>query len=242
MEDFLLIELPDKSKISIYTNAGKERAVYFYDGKTIVDNHTTEVGHYFVKTLGKKWGYGYEINYGSNTFSNIRSSLFIRSAIEYNFFPYSEVNNRFLTVSYNPFIQKNNYIDTTILKKKDELLYGHMVLSSLTLNQKWGTIGLGIAYRNYFNNWKFYNVGAIVNVNVRITGGLSFWVDFYGNIVHDQVYLSGKGVDKEDVLTRRRQLETSYRLETWFGLTYRFGSILNNFVNPRFDGPGNWVF
>jgi hypothetical protein len=232
----------DKSKISVYTNGGKNRAIYYYDGKTIVDNHNAEAGHYFIKSFGPKWGGGYETNYGTNTFSNIKGRLFVRSALEYNFFPYSEVNNKLFTVSYGPFIQYNNYLDTTIFSHTQELLYGHMLLTSLTLNQKWGTIGIGAAHRNYFHNWKFYNVGAIVNVNVRITGGLSFYVDFYGNVVHDQIYLSGEGVDKEDVLTRRRQLESNYNFQTWFGLTYRFGSILNNFVNPRFDGPGNWIF
>ncbi len=37
---------------------------------------------------------------------------------------------------------------------------------------------------------------------------------------------------------RRRQLETSYTYRVSGGFTYRFGSIFNNVVNPRFGGGG----
>lgn len=233
----------DKSKISLYVSGGKNRSIYNYDGvSTVVDNHNTEFGHSYIKSLGNKWGGGYDINYSTSTFSNIKGRMFIRSGIEYNFFPYSEVNNKLLTLSYGPFLQRNTYYDTTIFNKTKELRYGHMFIASLSLNQKWGTIGMGLAHRNYFHDWKLYNLGANINVDVRITGGLSFYMYFYGGIVHDQIYLPGGGATKDEVLTRRRQLASSYNFSTFFGLTYRFGSILNNFVNPRFTGPGNWVF
>jgi hypothetical protein len=46
------------------------------------------------------------------------------------------------------------------------------------------------------------------------------------------------------VLTQQRQLQTGYRYFTNFGISYRFGSIFNNVVNPRFgpDGGGGGPF
>jgi len=36
------------------------------------------------------------------------------------------------------------------------------------------------------------------------------------------------------VLLRIRQIESGYELELNFGVTYTFGSLFNNIVNPRF--------
>ena len=52
--------------------------------------------------------------------------------------------------------------------------------------------------------------------------------------IFDQIYLSRKETSLVDVLTRRRELESGYRFGTHFGINYRFGSKLNNFVNARF--------
>jgi hypothetical protein len=233
----------EREKINFRIGGGIDRSKYTYDGETdLVHNYNYRASHFHIWSIGKKWGAGYETVYSSSTFSNNKGRAFLRTGIEYNLFPYTDVNNKLLTISYGPFIQHNSYYDTTIFNKKRELISGHMLLTSLTLNQKWGSIGFGVAYRNYFHNWKFYNLGANANMNIRITGGLSFYVDFWGSLAHDQIFLSADGVDKEDVLTKRRQLGSNFNFRSWFGLTYRFGSILNNFVNPRFDGPGNWIF
>ena len=39
----------------------------------------------------------------------------------------------------------------------------------------------------------------------------------------------------EDILTRQRQLATSFSYFTFVGLSYTFGSIYNTIVNPRLD-------
>ncbi|MEP7373085.1 MAG: hypothetical protein ABI675_06805 [Chitinophagaceae bacterium] len=49
------------------------------------------------------------------------------------------------------------------------------------------------------------------------------------------MYLPKEGATPQEVLTRRRQLASGYAFSTNFGINYRFGSKLNNFVNLRFD-------
>ena len=56
---------------------------------------------------------------------------------------------------------------------------------------------------------------------------------------YDQINLPKGDADLEEVLLRRRQLETNYEASVSFGFRYRFGSVLNNVVNPRFGGIGN---
>jgi hypothetical protein len=115
-------------------------------------------------------------------------------------------------------------------------LYGHGAETELSFNQKWGTTSFGIEYHNYFHKWDLLNLEMNGQVDVRITGGLSFNVYASGELVRDQLSLPKEGATEQEILTRRRQLASGYNYFISFGLHYRFGSKLNNFVNPRF-GP-----
>lgn len=55
---------------------------------------------------------------------------------------------------------------------------------------------------------------------------------------NNQVYLRLGEATDEEIIARQRQLATSYRFFLAVGFTYRFGSINNNVVNPRFGGGG----
>ena len=79
------------------------------------------------------------------------------------------------------------------------------------------------------------NLGVNGEVEIRITGGLLFNFSAYAELSHDQIYLPREKADATVVLTRQRQIASGYFFYTQFGLSYRFGSKLNNFVNPRFD-------
>jgi hypothetical protein len=46
------------------------------------------------------------------------------------------------------------------------------------------------------------------------------------------------GESPEDILLRRRQLQTDYNYSTSISLSYMFGSVFNNIVNPRLGGGG----
>jgi len=46
----------------------------------------------------------------------------------------------------------------------------------------------------------------------------------------------------QEILVRQRQLATSYRYGVSVGLSYTFGSIFNNVVNPRFEGASGGTF
>ncbi len=238
--NFRLTRTTDKLKLNFGFFGGVERSSYEYDTdegplEVKVKNTNYRFNHSLVKSINDHWSYGYEVQYMNNTFSNYRSSSYVLPQIEYSIFPYKDVNNRFLTFRYGIGPQYNHYYDTTIYQKTNELLWGHNAEFNISFNQKWGTINTGISYRNYFHNWKINNVGLATEMEVRVTGGLTVFVYMFGSLVHDQIYLSGEGTTGEEVLSRTRQLESSYNFETFFGINYRFGSKLNNFVNPRFN-------
>ncbi|MBC7949541.1 MAG: hypothetical protein H7Y42_16765 [Chitinophagaceae bacterium] len=197
------------------------------------DDYTFE--HYLIKSLAPHWSFGYEVGLSRNSFSNNKSRALLRTGIEYAIFPYKEVNTKYFTVSYLLDARRNTYFDTTLYDKTSEMLYGHGIETDLSFNQKWGTIGFGAEYHNYFHNWKFFNLNVNAEVDIRITGGLSFNIYTSASLTRDQLFLPKAGATAQEVLTRRRQLASGYSLFTSFGINYRFGSKLNNFVNPRFN-------
>ncbi len=46
------------------------------------------------------------------------------------------------------------------------------------------------------------------------------------------------GAPPEQILLKKKELETQYSYYSQVGLTYTFGSIYNNVVNPRFRNGG----
>jgi hypothetical protein len=234
----------EELKVGFDFNISKNKSVFEYEDagiikKITVNNHNFYISHFLVKSINSKWSYGYEANFSQSTFSNFKGLSFISAAVEYDIFPYKEVNNRFFTISYGLTARNNHYYDTTIFNKTRETLIGQRAIVNASFNQKWGSASIGINYHNYLHNWNLFNLGMNASTDIRITGGLSFNIYLYGALTRDQVNLPKGGATEQEILTRRRQIASGYTYYTRFGLNYRFGSKLNNFVNPRFEGSNN---
>lgn len=234
----ILNRITDKTKINFAASGAYNRYEYKYDDNGI--NRTFEVlnsdyfiQHSFIGSISKHWGVGYLTAFSNSTFSNNKSRLYGKAAIEYSVFPYKDVNTRFLTISYGADIRSNTYYDTTIYFKLEEVLLGQIAQANLSLNQKWGTINSSVSYSNYFKDASLNNLSARLEFNIRITGGLSLYLYSSGARVRDQVYLVKGKASEQDVLTRRRQIASAYNFYSGMGVNFRFGSKLNNFVNPR---------
>ena len=232
--------ITDKVKTGFELEGSKTKTQFELEdstGKRKIINRNDEFKfeHYSVKSIDQHWSWAYQGEIFRNTFSNFKSGYILRTGIEYNIFPYKLVNTKRFTLAYILDGRRNFYIDTTLFEKTKETLYGHQIAAKLSLNQKWGRIEINASYHNYFHNWKYLNLGLNTVFDIRITGGLSFFVFSGAELIRDQLYLPKEGAKPEEVLTKRRQLASGYQIRTDFGFNYRFGSKLNNFVNPRFD-------
>jgi hypothetical protein len=231
----------EEIKIGFELNGGKNKSAFEYEDdngntvKFINKNNNYAFSHYLVKSISQHWSWGYEATGSRSTFTNNKFRALFRTAFEYNIFPYKLVNTKSFTIVYVADIRRNNYIDTTLYDKTKETLFGHGIETKLNINQKWGTVNIGAEYHSYLHNLKFFNLELNAQLDIRITGGLSFNIFTSAELIRDQLELPKEGATPQEVLTRRRQLASGYRFSTFFGLSYRFGSKLNNFVNPRFD-------
>ena len=238
--NFAANRVTEELKVGFEAYGGKNRDSYYLEDsagkqKIVNKNEDYNFQHYLIKSITGHWSYGYQVELSRSSFSNNKGRLLFRTGFEYDIFPYKEVNTKFFTLSYTVDVRRNSYFDTTLYDKLKETLYGQSVEANLSFKQKWGTIEFGIDYHNYFHNWEYLNLGVNGEVDIRITGGLSFNFYAYAELSRDQIYLPKEEADVTEVLTRRRQIASGYNFFTHFGLNYRFGSKLNNFVNPRFD-------
>ncbi len=72
----------------------------------------------------------------------------------------------------------------------------------------------------------FLSVRILKGLSVRLRGGVAR--------INDQLSLVRGEASEAEILLQLQELATSYNLDGEIGVTYTFGSIYNNIVNPRF--------
>lgn len=195
-----------------------------------------------VKSLNEHWSAAVLGTYTVSTFYNYDRRTRLGGGIEYDVFPYSESTRRMLTVQYTVGHNTFDYREETVFFKTKEQLLDHRLSTSLSMRQPWGALFGDVSFSQYLNKPDKYNVSAFGNADVRLFKG--FNLGFFGSVqrTRDQIYLPRGGATTEEILVRQRQLATGYRYSLSVNISYSFGSIFNNVVNPRFGSGGGEVF
>jgi hypothetical protein len=188
----------------------------------------------YVKSINDHWSAGISTNISASSYGSYDLQYTLMPAIEYDIFPYSESTRRQLRILYKAGYTYNDYSDTTIYNKVKEHLGSHSLSASLETVQKWGSADVSLIWKNYFHDWSRNNFSAEFYVSLRIVKGLQLSFMGEASIVNDQLSLPKGGVSDTDILLRRKITETKFSYYGYFGLSYTFGSIYNNVVNPRF--------
>lgn len=172
-----------------------------------------------------------------NRVNNIALSAYVAPGIEYNFFPYDEFQSRRFLVQYQVIPNYRNYFNTTVFLKDSEFLLSHDLSTRLRYDQRWGRVDIQVSGRHYFHDSSIYRIQFNPALNVRVMRGLSISMSGNYQIIRDQLSLQlPSNVDPNDPasIIAGVQRPTSYSYSFSFGLSYTFGSIYNNIVNPRF--------
>ncbi len=193
---------------------------------------------YVVRSISPHWSVGAFGDVFTSTYDNVDLRYRLMPAIEYSVYPYREATRRQMTIAYRVGGSHITYQDTTIYGETEQLLPEHTLTAGYEVTQPWGEIDVGVNASQYLHDLGRYSVRFGGGVDVRVTQGLSIEVGGELALIHNQLNLPRGDADLDEVLLRRRQLETNYRAGLNFGLRYRFGSIYNNVVNTRFGGGG----
>ena len=187
-----------------------------------------------VKSLTDHWSAGTHVEVASQTFRNQNLRLVARAALEYNIFPYIEATRRELSFRYGLGMASYRYADTTVFDKIREVLPLHFVEATFQTRQPWGSANVNIEHSNFLTNASKRTTEINAGFSVRIFKGLNLNAGGGYEWIRDQIYLPKGEQNAVDVLLRRRALLTGFQYYSHFGVSYTFGSIYNNVVNPRF--------
>jgi hypothetical protein len=190
--------------------------------------------HLLVKSMSNHASAGLLGTLRSNTFRNLRHAVEVGPAAEYNFFPYAQSTRRELVLRYAVGYSHNQYVDLTIFDKKRETLPLHVLVLNYRTQATWGSMNFRTEHRNYLTDATKRNTNVNGSFDVRLFRGLEIGVNGSYSWIRDQIALRKGTSDQVDLLLRRRELLTGYDYDIGIGLSYTFGSIFNNVVNPRF--------
>ncbi|MGB9720692.1 MAG: hypothetical protein ACPL28_04325 [bacterium] len=222
-------------KILNYLSYYYKKNIYKINDSTIENESESYSGSTnLVISLGDHFSAGYYLSFYSSTYENILISSGFSPAMEYNFYPYRESSTRKLTFLYNLGYVYYEYYDTTIFNKLQEKLFKQSGSIETNIIQRWGSISLRLTGSHYFHDFKKNRLTLYSDISLPIIKGLSFKVYSYASMIHDQLSLPKKELTEEEIILQKRILATQYSYYLSIGLSYTFGSIYSNIVNPRF--------
>jgi len=205
-----------------------------YESKTISKSADILI----VRSINDHWSYGGTAEVSSSTYSNFDLKVTFMPGVEFDIYPYSESTRRQLRLLYSVGYMYNDYTDTTIYNRTRETLFAHSLRGAFEVIQKWGSIDISLSWSNYLRDFSENMLSLYGSLNWRVAKGLSINLGGNFSFIHNQVSLVKGGATSEEILLRRKELETNYDYFLHFGFSYTFGSIYNNVVNPRFGGSG----
>ncbi len=190
---------------------------------------------FVARSLGAHWSVGGIVEGRTSTFTNHDLSFETGPAIEYSLFPYAESTRRALTFIYAIQLRHFDYKQITLFDKTSETRGSHLVEVSYSVRQPFGSINTSLEGSAFLDDPSQHRLELSGRLDVRLVRGLS--IELGGRVLRtkDQIFLPREDIPDEEVLLRRRELGTEYRYFVRLSLSYTFGSIFNNVVNPRFD-------
>ena len=226
-----------KMKLSFSANANYNKDKFTFDDTTEFVNESSNKNFDFsyVKSLNKHWSTGVTGGYFTSTYENIKWVGYAGPAVEFDVFPYSKSNRKLWTFYYDIQFMTGAYIDTTIFNKTEQSVVQHSLRSSFNFKQKWGSAYLSVSGSEFLYDLSKYSLHVSAYTDIRLFEGLSLSLNGNFSVIHDQISLPKLGASQQEVLLQIKQLQTNFRYYGSVGLTYQFGSIYNNIVNPRFN-------
>ena len=235
---FVADRTTDDLHVRLAANGGiSEERFELSDEETVIST----VGDYTIEALSvisldeSHWGVGGELSARRSTRLNQDLALRLGPALEYSIYPYQESTRRRFTLLGMVRLVTFDYQEPTLFGRTNEARIEVAAEVSLSAVQPWGEAHGGLEAQAFADDLAQHRIQLFGGLSLRIVRGLT--LDVFAGLarVKDQIYLPAGEIPPEDILLRRRQLGTDFSAEMSVGVSYRFGSIFNNIVNPRFE-------
>lgn len=188
-----------------------------------------------LKSVDDHWSVGLGAQLEADPFRNQDFFASLDVAAEWNYFPWQEATRRQLVAIVAISGRYFDYSEETIYERTKEFRTALLTKVAGETRQPWGSLFAGVEHIRYLHDTRIYSATVYLNMNVRVSRGVSVFFGGNAERVNDQLYLPRGNVADDEILTEQRALATAYRVNAHAGLSFTFGSIFNNIVNPRFD-------
>lgn len=217
-----------------YSNKYQEQN-FKYNNQDItnVSRSHTSFNH-IIKSIDEHWSIGAWVYIHSSTYENIKFKTSIAPAIEFNIFPYSDFNSKQLRLNVYVWNKFHNYYEETIYFKTHEYLTETELSATFDYIQPWGAASVSASVSTHLQALEKNRFRFSGKVSFQVVKGLTFDLNGGYSAIHDQFSIPRSEASLEDILLEQRELETDYDYWGSFGVSFTFGSIYNNIVNPRF--------
>lgn len=243
---FEAAKVTDRWKINFSLNGSRNSSRFTLPDSTIFRDKTSfySADGFVGRSLDAHWSAGLAAGAYQSTRSNIDLSDRIGPMVEFNIFKYSEATRRSLAFLYQVSVVHFNYTEATLYDKLQEVLVQQSLGVAGRARQPWGDISGSVTASNYLNDFSKNQLTVFGSANLRVAKGLDLNLFGQYSRIRDQIALPAAGASRDEILRQLRDLKTGFRYFMGLGLSYRFGSIFNNVVNPRFSsrGGGNNFF
>ena len=220
--------------LELSNNISRQKIILSPTEKVKINTDGQNIYMRYAYKFSEHWAYGFIHESSRSIFNNIDAQISLAPRLEYSLFPYKRFNNERITFQYSIGPEFFNYGDTTIYFKTKELLLKQRFGISSSFTKPWGNINIGVGFNNYMNDFSKNNLFISGGINWNVFKGFQVGINGYYQFIRDQISLPKLGATRDDVLTRRRLIATSFSYFTGINLNYRFGSIYNSQVHPTF--------
>lgn len=203
--------------------------------------HDWNVDGLVVWSIGARGAIGMETEVTSTTRLNQDLAIRVAPALELSLYPYAESSRRQITALYTIGAVHLQYDEPTLFERTEETRIEQEFEIASAFRQPWGELDASVEWSNYMHDFSLHRLELRGGIDVNLFSGFSF--DVRGNVarIKNQIYLPlDADVPLEEILLRRRQLGTDFEYGIDIGISFTFGSVFNNVVNPRLNRGGNF--
>lgn len=233
-------KVTDKWKINLTLSGSKNSSRFTLPDSSIFRDKTSfySVDAFAGRSINEHWSAGIAASAFQSTRSNIDLSDRVGPMVEFNIFKYAEATRRRLAFLYQVSVVHFNYTEATLYDRLQEVLVQQSLGLAGRARQPWGDVSGSITASHYLNDISKNQLTLFASANLRVAKGLDLNLFGQYSRIRDQLSLPASGANRDEILRQLRELQTGYRYFMSLGLSYRFGSIFNNVVNPRFSSRG----
>lgn len=225
----------EDAKLSLTGDWSKNERRYVMDSSVITArSRGYSASIFYAHRLSGHFSVGAWGEYETKDYSNIRLGLSAAPKLEFNFVPYSEYVRHKVYLQYAPIAAYRSYFDTTLYDRMSETRFQNELVLGAKLTRSWGSVNVAATGTHYLHDFSKNRLSFEGKVEFQVLAGLSLSLMGGYDFIHDQLSLRKEGASEEERLLRLREMATGYSGWASVSLTYTFGSIYSNIVNPIF--------